>query len=79
MQTTGWFEDTTHSDAIAAGDDFNYSIVTGSGAGNFVIDYIAVDYVSVDGYGQLIVNAYGTPDQIGKSSTKDIQMAGDSL
>lgn len=76
---TGWIEDTTHTDTIAVGDDFNFTVVTGSGSGSFIVDYIAVDYVSADGYGQCVLSAFNSPDSVGQNDNKDIQLAGDNL
>lgn len=73
--TTGWLEDITNTDTVAAGDDFNYSLTTGTGTGNFVVDYIAVDYLSLDGYGQLIVNGSGTGN-VQRSQIRDWRIAG---
>lgn len=42
--TTGLFEDTTNSDTFAAGDDINFSWVSGSGSGSLVATQIACKY-----------------------------------
>jgi len=36
---TGWFEDASNTDTIAAGDYITYSIVTGTGSGSFNFDF----------------------------------------
>ncbi len=46
---TGAKEDTTHTDSLAVGDDYNLKIVTGSGTGNFVFDMVATTLVNTGG------------------------------
>lgn len=46
---TGWFEDTTHSDAITNGDNLNYQVVTGTGTGTITIETMAMDFVTTNG------------------------------
>ncbi len=45
---TGRFEDTTNSDSLASGDDWNFSLTTGAGAVGFIMNgpYCAIDYGS---------------------------------
>jgi hypothetical protein len=52
--TTGFFEDTTHSDTVAAGEDWNYIQVYGTGATAFVTQHIAVDFFSTASIGQCL-------------------------
>ena len=40
--TTGWFDDTTNSDAIADGDEINYSIVTGATGTSLTVDTVVM-------------------------------------
>lgn len=53
--TTGNIEDTTHSDSVAAGDDFCYSCVTGAGTVSMEIDLIFADFISTNGDGILSI------------------------
>jgi len=48
---SGWYEDTSGTDSLAAGDDFNYSIVTGTGADTLTIQRIKCEYNSTGGDG----------------------------
>jgi len=74
---TGWLEDTTHTDTIAVGDDFNYSLVTGTGGGAIIIEYIGVEYVSPDGYGQLVAGSQSSSTTHAHSTNADFAIAGD--
>jgi hypothetical protein len=47
--TTGLFSDTTNSRSISVGDTANYSILLGSGGGNFTSQYISCDFKTTDG------------------------------
>jgi len=46
---TGQFEDTTHSDTVSAGEDWNWSITTGTGVDTLNIASISGDFVSTNG------------------------------
>jgi len=48
---TGFFEDTTHSDTVSAGEDWNWAIRTGTGVDNFTANSIVADFVSTNGDG----------------------------
>jgi hypothetical protein len=55
--TTGWFEDTTHTDTVAVADDWDISLVTGATSLNLVIQQLAVDFSTTTGIGQEIMAA----------------------
>ena len=57
--TTGWFEDTGNSDTLAAADDYDYSVTTGTGADTLTIQTIKCEYVSTGSDG-LSFNGKGT-------------------
>jgi len=44
--TTGWFEDTTHSDTLSVGDDIDISVTTGTGADTLTIRTIKSEFIS---------------------------------
>lgn len=46
---TGLFEDTTHSDAVAANDDINYAITAAAGSGSITTQFISSELITVDG------------------------------
>lgn len=46
--TTGWFEDTTNSDTVVDGDNYNW-LGTLNGSGSATIATLAVDFVSTNG------------------------------
>ena len=49
--TTGWFEDTTNSDTVSAGEDWNYSITTGTGVDTLQLRDITCEFISTNGDG----------------------------
>ena len=65
---TGVFEDTANNDTVSAGEDWNYQEVLGTGATAFLLQYIAVDFVSTAGIGMLICT-WNTGISYGSNST----------
>ena len=51
--TTGFLEDTTNTDTVAAGDDFNYSLTTGTGTGGLQCQTEQIDFATTDGNCQI--------------------------
>jgi hypothetical protein len=51
---TGWLEDTTHSDTLAAGDDANYAYVTSTGTQTLTLKTIKTEAVSTTSDSPLI-------------------------
>lgn len=43
---TGVFEDSTNSDSVVAGDDYNTAVVTGTGTQTLTMKHIAVSYIT---------------------------------
>lgn len=60
---TGLFEDTTHTDAIAIGDNADYVTETGTGTETLTIEHFAVDYVNTAGFGFLSTGRGGALTQ----------------
>ena len=54
--TTGWIEDTTHSDTVAVGDDYNWTFITGAGSGeSMTVQSVSCDAVdTAEGAGVLM-------------------------
>lgn len=52
---TGFFEDTTDSVAVVAGDDVNYFVTTGTGAGDYIPTSHQIDFVSTDYTGLYVI------------------------
>ena len=50
---SGWYEDTSNTDTVAAGEDWNFSVTTGTGADNLVFDSCKVEWESTAGNGIL--------------------------
>lgn len=61
--TTGFFEDTTHSDTIAAGDDYNWTWTSGASLSTTVETY-AVDFISTGGDGQIVMASDSAATQL---------------
>jgi hypothetical protein len=55
--TTGWFEDTTHTDTVTAADDWNMQFVTGATVTSLVVQQFAVDFSNTLSLGQGITSA----------------------
>ena len=57
--TPGWFEDTVNTDTVAAGDDYNWTVITGAGAGEALgIQYMSCDFVeTTEGAGIFLTSA----------------------
>ena len=47
----GWYEDTSNTDTVSAGEDWNWSITSGTGADTLTINTIVADFVSTNGDG----------------------------
>lgn len=56
---TGFLEDTTHTDALVAGDKINYRQLTGTGIQSLTTVAIGVDISSSAGYGPLVIDTGG--------------------
>jgi hypothetical protein len=50
---TGWIEDTTHSDTIAADDDIDFSITTGTGTENLIFTSLSAEFESTTADAQI--------------------------
>ena len=48
---TGWYEDTGSSDTVSAGEDWNWSITTGTGTDTLTVNNVCVDYETTTGIG----------------------------
>lgn len=57
---TGWFEDTTNTDTLVDGDDFNASITTGTGSGTLTLQHTSCDIVGTTSTSIATGNAGGT-------------------
>jgi hypothetical protein len=55
----GWYEDTSNANTAAAGEDWNYSITTGTGADTLTIQAVTCEFESTAGDGLCMV-ATGT-------------------
>jgi hypothetical protein len=75
---SGAFEDTVNSDSVAAGDDYNYTLVNGTGTDNQALDSMAVDFVTTTGEGQCI-NSIDTGTAITDASTTYYNVTGGKL
>ncbi len=75
---TGIFEDTTHSDAIAIADDYNFAVVTGAGTGALTPLTIAVDFVTTTGEGQGVVAKINAPTAVADATTMWYHILGGS-
>lgn len=51
---TGYKEDTSNTDSIAVGDDFNFANTTGTGTGNFVVRHFTCTAINTDGQFMLV-------------------------
>lgn len=60
---TGWFEDTTHTTSVIAGDDINWQIVIGTGTGTFKVTSMLCDFVTTDGWFPVITACADTGSQ----------------
>lgn len=68
---TGFLEDVANTDAVVVGDDYNFSIATGAGAGEVLLATgIAVDFVTTDGKSQCVK---ATPAAAGPTAVADGQ------
>jgi hypothetical protein len=48
--TAGWIEDTSHSDSVVPGDDYNWTVITGAGAGEGLgTQSMSCDFESTEG------------------------------
>jgi hypothetical protein len=56
--TTGRFEDTSNSDTIGAGEDWNWGITTGSGTGDVYIDILSAEFETTTDYGQTVCGSW---------------------
>lgn len=72
---TGAKEDTVNTDSLAAGDDFNYSITTGSGTGTITFQQIGCSLISTNDVFTLLVGGQGGYG-INFNSTQYIPCAG---
>lgn len=73
--TSGFFEDTTHSDAVVVDDDFNFALVTGTGTAALQPQDIEVVFRSTDSHNQLI-NSKDNAATIGTSATNYFTICG---
>lgn len=64
---TGWFEDTTNSDAAAAGDNFAWSLTSGTGTGTISVTLAQVVFEASSGQKQII--GMGGPGQFNQTAT----------
>ena len=72
---TGWFEDTTNSDTLAVGDDYNTAIVSGTGTETLNVQSISLDLVTTSGDGQTI-NARGAGFNVNAATTNYFPIGG---
>jgi len=47
----GWYEDTSNSDTIGAGEDWNYSLTTGTGTDTLTVETISSEFISTNNDG----------------------------
>ena len=71
---TGNVEDTTHSDSISSGNLVNWDVLTGSGAGNLIIDVFNFDFETTNGAFQSAVGSL--TKTFNASTTNYISIAG---
>src|SRR4030095_14852925 len=57
---TGWVEDTTHTDTVTAGEDWNYDVVLGTGSDTLNWQKLKVEFTSTAGDGILVCSEPGT-------------------
>jgi hypothetical protein len=50
----GWYEDTTNTDSVTAGDDWNFVLTTGTGTDTLQLNNIKAEFVSTSGDGLTI-------------------------
>ena len=55
---SGWFEDTTNTDTLAVGDDYNVVLTTGTGTEAMTVNSMSLDFVSTLG-SAITLNARG--------------------
>lgn len=55
--TTGFIEDTVNTDTVAAGDDYNWTIVTGTGTNALTILSWCIDFVTTTDIGQMVLGS----------------------
>ena len=57
--TPGLYEDTTHTDTIAVGDDYDTAIVTGPGTAAWTLQSVSYDFISTSGNGLCLTDTSG--------------------
>lgn len=75
---TGVTEDTSHSDTVAAGDDYDYSFTSGSGTVNFTPGYELADFISTN-QDQIFSSTSNGPEQINTNVTTNVGLTGDTI
>ena len=73
--TTGWFEDTSNTDSVSAGDDFNFAWVHGTGTNNCTYQVMKIEFESTAGDGQ-IVNSLDTTQSVVDNTTRHFTLGG---
>ncbi len=56
--TTGRFEDTTHTDTVGAGEDWNWTITTSTGTGDVYIDILSVEFETTTDNGLAVCGSW---------------------
>jgi hypothetical protein len=74
--TTGWFEDTTHTDTVAANDDYNTTYVMASTTST-TIQHIGLDFTDATGAFSIHCNADPTLSVVNQALTVFYPMAGE--
>ena len=74
---TGFFEDTTHSDSVVAGDDYCWNLDTTSAGGTFDPATFQVDFVSTNGDCEMVCSHNENLTAVNKAVTTYYGLAGD--
>jgi len=65
---TGIKEDTTNTDSLIAGDDYQFEVVTGTGSGTITHTIMAVTFINTNGH-FVMLSAYQVSQNLGAAST----------
>lgn len=74
--TTGLFEDTTHTAAVAVNDLVNYALVFGTESTSITFTILSVEFITTNGNGQYVSSGRSNNDGWGPSDTESMTILG---
>jgi len=72
---SGWYEDTSNTDTVTAGEDWNYSILTGTGVDTLTMRSVKSEFISTNNDGALMAS-FVTPATIADATNRFYQVCG---